>query len=95
MSVLIGGFLIAWSFDVIVIASAVAACVPSVLTSFLVEAPFAKLAKGQREQNLKEVVYHLFVQHALLRFICLNTIFWSGYLLNCLDAVSGIPCSRQ
>lgn len=76
VSALIGGFLIAWSFEVTVIANAMAACVPIVLAAFLVEAPFTKMAKGQHKENLKEVIYHLFVRDRLLRLICLNTTFF-------------------
>ncbi|MFT4712489.1 MAG: MFS family permease [Candidatus Azotimanducaceae bacterium] len=76
VSALIGGVLIAWSFEVTVIANAMAACVPLVLACFLVEAPFTKMAKGQHKENLKEVVYHLFVRDRFLRLICLNTTFF-------------------
>jgi len=76
VSALIGGVLIAWSFDVTVFANAIAACVPLIMALFLTEAPFTKMAKGQHKENLKEVVSHLFLRDRLLRLICLNSTFF-------------------
>ena len=76
VSALIGGFLIAYSFDAIVIANAIVAWVPLMLSVLLTEAPFTKMEKGAHMGNLTRIVRHLFVEDRLLRMICLSiTLF--------------------
>ncbi|MFT7685232.1 MAG: MFS family permease [Candidatus Azotimanducaceae bacterium] len=74
---LLGGFLIAFSFDVTVIVNAIFGWIPLFLTLFLVEPPFQKMKSNKHLENMKEVVQHLFFQDRLLRLICLNITFFS------------------
>ncbi len=73
ISALIGGVLIASSFEVTVIANAIFAWVPLVLSLFLTEAPFTRMDEGQHVGNLKRVIRHLYFDNRLLRRICLST----------------------
>lgn len=76
VSALLGGALIACSFDATVIANAIFAWVPLVLSVFLTEAPFTRMDEGQHFGNLKMIVRHLFLQDRLLRLICFSiTLF--------------------
>ncbi|MBD3646876.1 MAG: MFS transporter, partial [Pseudomonadales bacterium] len=70
-SALLSTFLIAVSLDATVIANAMVAWVPLVLSLFLTEAPFVRMEKGQHLGNLKTIVSHLFLEDRLLRLICL------------------------
>lgn len=71
VSALLSSVLIAFSFEVTVIANAIFAWVPLALTLFLTEAPFARMEPGKHLGNLKRIVGHLFLQDRLLRLICL------------------------
>ncbi len=76
VSALIGGVLIAWSFEVTIIANALFAWVPLALSVMLVEAPFTRMEDGQHLGNLRKIVRHLYVDNRLLRRICLSaTLF--------------------
>ena len=88
VAAIVGGFLIAFSFDAVVIANTVVAWFPLLLTFFLVEAPFDKMPlrmanqeprmrPDQHLRNLKLIVRFMFVDDRLLRLICLNITFFS------------------
>jgi MFS family permease len=77
VSALLGGFLIIYSFEATVLANAIFAWGPLVMSFYLVEAPFSKMEMGQPIVNLKRVVAHLFFEDKLLRLICLNITFFS------------------
>jgi hypothetical protein len=72
----LGGFLIAFSFDVTVIVNAIFGWVPLLLTLFLVEPPFQRMKSNRHLDNMKEVVQHLFFQDRLLQLVCLNMTFF-------------------
>jgi len=75
ISALIGGMLVAFSFDAVVVANAVFAWAPLVLSLMLVEAPFTRM-DGHHFGNLDRIVRHLYVESRLLRQICLSiTLF--------------------
>jgi MFS family permease len=76
MAALLGGFLIAFSFDVTVIVNAIFGWVPLLLTLFLVEPPFQRMKSNRHLDNMKEVVQHLFFQDRLLQLVCLNMTFF-------------------
>ncbi|MBL4681517.1 MAG: MFS transporter [Pseudomonadales bacterium] len=73
---LLGGFLIAFSFDVTVIVNGILGWIPLVLSLFLVEPPFQKMKSNQHLENMKEIMNHLYFRDALLRQICLNITFF-------------------
>lgn len=76
VSALIGGVLIAFSFEVTVIANALFAWVPLALSLMLVEAPFTRMDDGAHLQNLQRIIRHLYFDSRLLRRICLSiTLF--------------------
>ncbi len=77
VAALLGGFLIAFSFDVVVIANALVAWLPLCLSLFLVEAPYTKMASDKHLGNLKEIVRFMYVSNRMLRHICLNITFFS------------------
>lgn len=70
VSALLSGLLIAYSLDAAVIANAIFAWMPLVLSVFLTEAPFTRMEEGQHVANLRKVVRHLYVESRLLRQIC-------------------------
>ncbi|XOV88699.1 MAG: MFS transporter [Pseudomonadota bacterium] len=74
---LLASILVIYSLDAIVIANALFAWCPLVLSLLLTEAPFTRMAQGQHVANLKQVVGHLMVSDRLLRLICLNITFFS------------------
>ena len=76
MAALLGGFLIAYSFDAVVIANTVFAWGPLLLSGFLTEAPFARMKANQHFGNLKQIVRHMYIDDRLLRLICLNITFF-------------------
>ena len=76
MAALLGGFLIAYSFDAVVIANTVFAWGPLLLSGFLTEAPFARMEANQHFGNLRQIVRHMYVDDRLLRLICLNITFF-------------------
>ena len=73
---LLGGFLVAFSFEAVIFANTLFAWVPLLLSFFLVEAPFTKMEKGAHVVNLKKVLSFLYVDDRLLRLICLNITFF-------------------
>ncbi len=77
IAALIGGFLIAYSFDVIVIANAMFAWCPLILSFFLVEAPYHRMAANKPLDNLWKVLEHMVLEDRMLRLICLNITFSS------------------
>ena len=77
ISALIGGVLIAYSFDATVLANAIFAWCPLLLSFFLVEAPFDRMAANKPIGNLKRVICYLFFEDRLLRLVCLNITFFS------------------
>jgi MFS family permease len=77
ISALIGGVLIAYSFEATALANAIFAWCPLLLSFFLVEAPFERMAANKPIGNLKRVICHLFFEDRLLRLVCLNITFFS------------------
>ncbi|MBV1879381.1 MAG: MFS transporter [Pseudomonadales bacterium] len=77
VAALAGGFLIAFSMDLTVLANALLACIPFVLTFFMTEAPFVRMEARRPIANLRKVVRHMYVDDKLLRLICLNVTFFS------------------
>ncbi len=77
VSALLGGFLVIYSFDFVVIANAVFAWCPLILTLGLTEAPFTRMEPAKPVHNLSRVIRHLFVNDRLLRLICMNITFFS------------------
>jgi MFS family permease len=77
ISALVGGVLIAYSFEATVLANAIFAWCPLVLSFFLVEAPFDRMAANKPIGNIKRVIGHLFFEDRLLRLVCLNITFFS------------------
>lgn len=76
VSALIGGVLIAYSFEATVFVNALFAWVPLMLSFFLTEAPFVRMEQGQHIGNVKRIISHLFFEDRLLRMICLSiTLF--------------------
>ncbi|HIL97212.1 MAG TPA: MFS transporter, partial [Pseudomonadales bacterium] len=76
MAALLGGYLIAYSFDAVVVANTVFAWGPLLLSGFLTEAPFARMEANQHFGNLKQIVRHMYIDDRLLRLICLNITFF-------------------
>ncbi len=76
MAALLGGFLIVYSFDAVVIANAVFAWVPLLLVGFIVEPSRQKMSAEKPIANLKGVVSFLYFGDGLLRLICLNATFF-------------------
>ena len=73
---MLGGFLVAFSFEAVIFANTLFAWVPLLLSFFLVEAPFTKMEKGAHVVNLKKVLSFLYVDDRSLRLICLNITFF-------------------
>jgi MFS family permease len=73
---LLGGFLVAFSFEAVIFANTLFAWMPLLLSFFLVEAPFTKMEKGAHIGNLKKVLSFLYVDDRLLRLICMNITFF-------------------
>ena len=76
MAALLGGFLVAYSFDAVVLANALFAWVPLVLVFFIVEPERQKMTHEHPITNLKGIVRFLYFGDSLLRLICLNTTFF-------------------
>lgn len=76
MAALLGGFLVAYSFDAVVIANAIFAWVPLILVFFITEPERQKMTAEHPLRNLKGVVSFLYFGDGLLRLICLNTTFF-------------------
>lgn len=96
---LLGGFLVIYSFDAVVLANAVFAWGPLALVFFLTEPPFKKMETKQAFVNLKGVVRFLYFGDDLLRLICLNTTifglatFYVIWMLQPYWQEQGIPLS--
>lgn len=94
---LLGGFLVVYSFDAVVIANAIFAWGPLMLVSFLTEPPYQKMATNQALVNLKSIFRFLYFGDELLRLICLNTTlfalatFYVIWMLQPYWEVEGIP----
>ncbi|MFT7245129.1 MAG: MFS family permease [Candidatus Azotimanducaceae bacterium] len=94
---LLGGFLVVYSFDAVVIANAVFAWVPLALVFFLREPPYTKMESSQAFVNLKGIIRFLYFGDDLLRLICLNTTlfslatFYVVWMLQPYWAEQGIP----
>jgi MFS family permease len=94
---LLGGFLVAYSFDAVVVANAVFAWGPLLLVFFLTEPPFQKMDNSQALVNLKSIIRFLYFGDDLLRLICLNTTlfalatFYVIWMLQPYWAEEGIP----
>lgn len=73
IAALLGGVLVAYSFDAVVIANAIFALVPLLLVFFIVEPQRQKMSSEHPLKNLKGVVSFLYFGDGLLRLICLNT----------------------
>ncbi|MDG1444694.1 MAG: MFS transporter [Pseudomonadales bacterium] len=73
---LLGGFLVAFSFEAVIFANTLFAWMPLLLSFLLVEAPFTKMEKGAHIGNLKKVLRFLYVDDRLLRLICMNITFF-------------------
>jgi MFS family permease len=73
IAALLGGVLVAYSFDAVVIANAIFAWVPLLLVFFIVEPQRQKMSSEHPLKNLKGVVSFLYFGDGLLRLICLNT----------------------
>jgi len=76
LAALLGGLLVVWSFEVLVVVNAVIAWVPLVLAWFLVEAPFERLRLVSPAQNFRRILVHLFYQDRLLRLTTLSLTFY-------------------
>lgn len=76
VSALVGGALVAISFDATVGVNAVVAWVPLAISIFLVEAPFTRMESGQHWGNLRKIVSHMLLGDRLLRLVCFGiTLF--------------------
>ncbi len=97
VAALIGGMLIAFSFDAVVLVNAVFAWMPLVIAVQLTEAPFARMQSNQHLGNLKLIVAHLFIGDRLLRMICLSITvfglmtFYVVWMLQPYWEVQGVP----
>ena len=74
---LLGGFLVVYSFDAVVLANALFAWGPLLLVFFLTEPPYQKMEDSQVLLNLKSIVKFLYFGDDLLRLICLNTTLFA------------------
>lgn len=77
LAALLGGALVVYSFDAVVMANAIFAWAPLFLVFFLTEPPFQKMEKNQAMVNLKSIVRFLYFGDELLRLICLNTTLFA------------------
>lgn len=99
VAALLGGFLVMYSFDAVVVANAIFAWVPLLLTFFIVEPERQKLGSEQPLASLKGVVNFLYFGDGLLRLICLNATFFGlatfyvVWMLQPYWAEQGIPLS--
>ncbi len=73
---LIGGALVLWSFDVLVVANAVIAWVPLLLAFALIEAPYERMSAEAPGASFKRIMMHLFYQDELLRLTTLAVTFY-------------------
>lgn len=76
MASLLAAVLILWSFDVVVIANAVIAWVPFLMSFQLVEAPYKKMERESLYQNFRRILMHLFYREPLLRLTTLAVTFY-------------------
>jgi MFS family permease len=96
---LLGGFLVVYSFDAVVLANAIFAWGPLLLVFFLTEPPYKKMETKQPFVNLKSIVRFLYFGDDLLRLICLNTTifglatFYVIWMLQPYWQEQGIPLS--
>jgi MFS family permease len=77
VAALIGGMLVAFSFEVTAFVNAAFAWCPLLLACFLVEAPYSKMEANQPIRNLRRIFRHLFVDDRLLRLTCLSITLFS------------------
>lgn len=77
IAALLGGVILLWSFDSVVIVNAIFSWFPLFFSFFLVEAPYERMARNHIIKNMKIVVTHLFYQDKLLKLICLSITFFS------------------
>ena len=76
VAAIIGGLLIVYSFDALILANAIFAWVPLLLTAFLVEAPFVKMEAAKPWVNFKRVIKHMYFEDKMLKLVCLNATFF-------------------
>lgn len=99
VAALLGGFLVVYSFDAVVIANAVFAWVPLLLVWFITEPERQKMSAQHPLTNLKGVVSFLYFGDSLLRLICLNATFFGlatfyvVWMLQPYWQAEGIPLS--
>jgi len=96
---LLGGLLILWSFDLMVIANAIIAWIPMGLCFFLIEAPYQRMASDSHLQNFWVILRHLFIQDRLLRLTTLAltlyglSTFYVVWLIQPYWTSLGLPLS--
>lgn len=73
---LIGGALVLWSFDALVVANALIAWVPFMLAFALTEAPFERMSHEAPGANFRRILVHLFYRNELLRLTTLAVTFY-------------------
>ncbi|MFT7219484.1 MAG: MFS family permease [Candidatus Azotimanducaceae bacterium] len=76
MASLLAAVLILWSFDVVVVANAVIAWVPFLMSFQLVEAPYKRMGRESLYQNFRRILMHLFYHEPLLRLTTLAVTFY-------------------
>ncbi len=72
---LLGGLLVLWSFDAVVLANAIIAWIPLGLSFFLIEAPYQKMST-EAGANFKRIWMHLFYMDRLLRLTTLAVVYY-------------------
>lgn len=73
---LLASALVLWSFDAVVVANAVIAWIPLLLSFFLVEAPYQRMESVSPWHDLRRILNHLFLQDRLLKLTTLAFTFY-------------------
>ena len=76
MASLLGGALVVWSFDLVVLANACIAWMPFLLSFALVEAPYKRMSATRPGANLLRILKYLFLEDRLLRLTTLAITFY-------------------
>ncbi len=76
MAALLGAVLVLTSFELVLLANAVVAWLPFLLSFALVEAPYKRMSAAQPVRNFKRIISHLYWRDELLRLTSLALTFY-------------------
>jgi MFS family permease len=73
---LLAGLLVAYSFEVVVWAQAIAGWMPFIFALFLIEPPRQKMADANHSKRIIEALSHVLIKDRLTRLVFINYVVW-------------------